>query len=148
MNKIVTFFLSVFVVLSFSPSAFAEGLVIIDPWARPVIIEGRPGAAYFIIKNDMATGDKLIKAISPYAGRIELHVHKHEDGVMKMMQVSSIPVAAHAITSVSPGGYHLMMFDLKKKLALGDELPLTLTFEQAGVINISAKILRKAPLQK
>ncbi|MCF6214544.1 MAG: copper chaperone PCu(A)C [Emcibacter sp.] len=148
MTIIVKFFLSVFVVLCFNPSAFAEGLTIMDSWARPVIIEGRPGAAYFIIKNDTGMDDKLLKATSPYAARIELHVHKHDGGVMKMMQVPSIPVAAHAITSVSPGGYHLMMFDLNKKLALGDELPLTLTFEQAGVINISAKILKKAPFQK
>jgi len=147
MNKIVNLLLFCLVSLTFSHSSFAgEGkLVISDPWARPVVIENRPGAAYFIIRNTTAMDDNLLKAVSPDAGRVELHVHKNDGGVMRMAQVSAIPVAANGLTHVKPGGYHLMLFDLNKKLVIGDELALTLTFEHAGVINISAKVLKKAP---
>lgn len=136
----------VVVFLGIHSFAFAdEGkLSVTDAWARPVILQNRPGAAYFIIRNDTDRADKLIRVTSPLADRVELHLHKHDGDVMKMMRVEGIPVAAYGSTAVKPGGYHLMMFGLKKKLAVDDELPLTLTFEHAGEIKVMAKV-RKTP---
>ncbi len=147
MKKITVLLCSVFMLTGLVPYSFAgEGkLSIIDPWARPVIIENRPSAAYFIIRNDSHADDQLIRVSSPLAERIELHVHRHEGGVMKMEQVENIPVPAHGTMAVEPGGYHLMLFGLRKKLATGDELPLTLTFKYAGEIRTTAKVMKKAP---
>lgn len=121
------------------------GVTVSEVWTRPVIIEGRPSAVYFTLRNDTNEADTLIKAQSSLAEHIELHVHKHEDGVMRMMQVAAIPLAAHGTVKVAPGGYHLMVFGLRKKLAAGDEFPLTLTFTHAGKVAVLAKVMRKAP---
>lgn len=138
---------SLMVIFSSVQFSFAGegGISVTSPWARPVILDNRPGAAYFIIHNTTARPDNLIGASSPLAERIELHIHKHEDGVMRMERVENIPVASHGMTAVKPGGYHLMMFGLKKRLAVGDELPLTLTFANAGEINIMAGVMKKSP---
>ncbi len=147
MKKTMMLLCSVLMLTGVMPFSFAgEGnMSIIDPWTRPVIIENRPSAAYFTIKNDSHTDDQLISVSSPLADRIELHVHRHEGGVMKMEQVENIPAPAHGTTAVEPGGYHLMLFGLKKKLAIGDELPLVLTFKYAGEIRTTAKVMKKAP---
>ncbi|PCI33923.1 MAG: hypothetical protein COB54_02685 [Alphaproteobacteria bacterium] len=141
------FLISLIVILSsYTVSLAADSKVMVtDAWARPVILMNRPGAAYFVIHNHSDVADKLIAASTPLAERIELHVHKHLDGVMKMERVQDIPVAAQGMTTVKPGGYHLMMFGLTKKLAVGDELPLTLTFAHAGEITVTAKVQKKAP---
>ena len=141
------FLISLIVVLnSYAVSFAADAMIMVtDAWARPVILMNRPGAAYLTIHNHSEQADKLIAASTPFAERIELHVHKHLDGVMRMERVQDIPVAAQGMTTVKPGGYHLMMFGLNKKLAVGDELPLTLTFAHAGEVKVNAKVQKKAP---
>ncbi len=86
----------------------------------------------------------MIGASSSKAERVELHVHKHDMGVMKMMKVDAIPVKAHGTVLVKPGGYHLMLFGLKEKLKVGDTLPLTLKFEHADEMKIMAKVMKKS----
>ena len=116
-----------------------------DAWTRPVILENRPSAVYFTITNKAAEDDKLIKAVSLLAKRIEFHTHKHMGGVMKMVQVENIPVSANSTAKVEPGGYHLMVFGLSMKFVVGDEFPLVLTFEKAGRVTVIAKVMKKAP---
>lgn len=138
----------IFIVISCQVSFAGEAdtsLSISGAWARPTILMNRPGAAYFTIVNEGPAGDRLVSVMSPMVNRVEMHVHRQEDGVMRMMQVPYIPIAAHSRTEVKPGGYHLMLFGLAKKLNVGDELPLRLTFKQAGEIAVTAIVMKKAP---
>jgi periplasmic copper chaperone A len=41
---------------------------------------------------------------------------------------------------LAPGGYHLMMLDLKAPLKQGDKLPVTLQFEKAGTVAVSLNV--------
>ena len=41
---------------------------------------------------------------------------------------------------LAPGGYHLMLFDLKSPLKQGDKLPVTLEFEKAGKVKLSLDV--------
>lgn len=142
---------SVFLLFAIPHMSFAgEGhLQITQAWARPVILQGRPGVAYFTIRNDTDREDVLVGVSSPLAERTELHMTRSEGGparvVMKMIAVKNIPVAAHSVVAVKPGGYHLMLFGLRKKLVPGDDLPLILTFARAGEIKVMAKVGKKAP---
>ena len=61
-------------------------------------------------------------------------------GIMKMRKVEKIPVPAGGSVSLKPGGYHVMLFDLKKDLAVGDSMDVTLTFEQAGEVTLTAQV--------
>ena len=51
---------------------------------------------------------------------------------MKMRQVDAVPLPAGQAVTLSPGGYHIMLVDLKAPLVAGQSFPLTLTFEKAG----------------
>jgi copper(I)-binding protein len=73
----------------------------------------------------------LVSASSPAAGITEIHEMAMEKDVMKMRQVSRLPVAPGKPAELKPGGYHVMLMDLKQPLKAGDSVPITLTFEKA-----------------
>ncbi len=109
------------------------------PWARATPGGSTIGAAYVEISGlASAIGDKLIGASSPMAGRVEVHTHLTEDGVMKMRKVESVAVLAGQTLKLAPGGEHLMLFDLKAPLKEGEIMPLTLKFETSGDMELSA----------
>ena len=84
--------------------------------------------------------DALIGANSPDFNSIELHEATRSDGVMRMRKVERIPVRAKRITSLEPGGLHLMMFDPKRVLEIGDEVTVNLTFESGLVLDLSMPV--------
>lgn len=99
------------------------------------------GAAYLEIKASKDAGDKLIGASAKdVAGRVEIHTHEHENGIMKMRKLDALPIAAGASVVLGPSGHHLMMFELSKQLKEGDLVALTLDFEKAGSIEIEATV--------
>jgi copper(I)-binding protein len=115
------------------------------PWARSTPTEAKNGAAYFTIVNGGTAADKLVAASSPIADTVELHRSVDENGVMKMLPVDSVPVKAGAKAIFKPGSYHVMLVGLKAPLADGQSFPLTLTFEHAGKIEVTVKVLKSAP---
>lgn len=109
-----------------------------NPWARASI--GKNGAAYVTVINPGKSADSLIGASAPVAKRVELHTHKNDNGIMRMRHVRSIPVPANGTVTLQPGGHHIMMMGLTKKLKKGEIFPLTLTFENAGKVTVDVKI--------
>jgi len=101
------------------------------------LLEGRPGAIFLSIDNK-GSADRLIAASSTLSQRVELHSHTLDDGVMKMRQVEAIEIPAASMTELKSGGFHIMMFDVKSMPAKGSTVPLTLTFENAGDVQIGA----------
>ena len=61
-------------------------------------------------------------------------------GMMTMQPVESIPVPAGETVELKPGGYHVMLLDVKKVLAVGDTIDVTLTFEKAGEVTTTAEV--------
>jgi copper(I)-binding protein len=114
-------------------------LMIHDVKAR-VIIASRPGAAYMVIQNTGDTDDRLLEVSSPLAARVELHTHIMEGDVAKMRQVDAIDIPAGGETALAPGGYHIMMFELHEGIEEGDAIPLTLTFEHGGDVDVNAVV--------
>ncbi len=126
--------------IGFSPLALADGAITVkDPTARPTIGQQRVTAAYMTIETTGAA-DRLVAAASPLAGKVELHTHLHENGVMKMREVEAIPLAPGQPARLETGGYHLMVLDLKQPLKAGDSLPITLTFEKAGKVEVTVPV--------
>ena len=119
----------------------AKGLTASKAWARATPGGAINGAAYLEIAASDASGDKLLSVSTPAAGRAEIHTHQHVDGVMKMRRLESIDIPAGMAHVLAPGGDHIMLFDLKKPLMQGENLPLTLKFEKAGEISLEAKVL-------
>lgn len=113
---------------------------ILAPWARATPGGVTVGAAYLSIRSESKTGDRLIGVASERAARAELHTHTSEGGVMKMRKVESLAVKPGTALVLGPGGHHIMLFDLKRALKAGEKLPLTLTFEKAGVVAVIANV--------
>jgi len=115
------------------------------PWARPTPGGAKNGAAYFVIRNDGQKPDVLIAAGANVSERIELHEHINDNGVMKMREVAGgIRVGAGETVKLEPGGYHVMFLGLKQPLKEGEQFPLSLTFKEAGTVEVMVKVEQKA----
>ncbi len=101
------------------------------------LLEGRPGAVFLSIDNK-GSADKLVAASSTLSPRVELHTHTMDNGIMRMRPVEAIEIPAGSMTELKSGGYHIMMFDVKTMPEKGSTVPLTLTFENAGDVQIGA----------
>lgn len=66
-------------------------------------------------------------------------------GMMQMRPVDRIDIPAGQSVALKPGGYHIMLLDLQAPLETGGKLELTLTFEKAGEVTVTADILETAP---
>ncbi len=120
-------------------------LTISHAWARPAA-EGQNGAAYVSIKNAGKDAETFVSAASPVAEKTELHETRDENGVMTMRAVKEgVEIKPGASIEFKPGGYHIMLFDLKKPLEVGAVVPLTITFAKAGAISVDVKVEKTAP---
>ena len=85
-------------------------------------------------------GAKFVSGVSPAAGVVEIHEMKMEKDVMKMAAIPSLSVPAGGAVELKPGGYHLMLMDLKSPLAAQSKIPLTLTFESANGVKSKVEV--------
>jgi hypothetical protein len=129
-------------------------------WARTSPTMATAGAAYMTVTNAGDTGDSLRGAsVDPsVAGSVELHQTVAESGdesmttttgmaggTMTMVPVDEIIVSGGETVALEPGGYHLMLLDLVEPLEVGATIELTLTFERAGEIEVTADVRDMAP---
>lgn len=77
------------------------------------------------------TAGQLVGASSPVANHVEIHEMKMQGEVMQMRAVHSLTLPAGQAVSLQPGGYHLMLLDLKKTLTSGSTVPVTLQIKDA-----------------
>lgn len=99
-------------------------------------------AAYLTVKN-AGPADRLLSAsVDPsIAGMVQLHTMVMEGGTAKMQQVMVIDIPASSSVDLKPGGFHVMLMNLKTELKVGDTLTLQLKFEKAGVVEVKAPIV-------
>jgi copper(I)-binding protein len=74
----------------------------------------------------------LVEAKADVSESVEIHSMSMENGVMKMRMLESLDLSAGKPYKLSPGGFHLMLFDLKKPLRVGDSVNFVLTFKLAN----------------
>ncbi len=108
------------------------------PWTRATA--GKTGGGFMEIENEGNTPDRLIAADSPVAKKTELHSMFMEDDVMKMRHVHAIDIPAGAEIELKPGGLHVMFMGLHAPLVEGGMVPVTLTFEKAGKLEVHLHI--------
>jgi copper(I)-binding protein len=131
--------MTVFLTLFTLTSAFAGGnLQVTDVWSRATPPTAEVGAAYFKAVNSNSTSDTLIGVASPIAERVEMHTHMMMEGMMMMHQLESVEVPAGETLEFKPGGNHIMLIGLEHTLLEGERFPLTLTFKNAGNVELIA----------
>jgi periplasmic copper chaperone A len=107
----------------------AQTVDVKDAWARATV-QGQKATGAFMKLTAPQTA-KLVSASSPVAGVTEVHEMKMEGDVMKMRAVPALDLPAGKAVELKPGGYHVMLMDLKTALRPDSTIPLTLTFRDA-----------------
>lgn len=116
--------------LALASNAWAQSPVQVqDAWARATVANQSATGAFMKLTAPAAA--RLIEVRSPVAGIVEVHEMKLEGDVMRMRAVSALPLPAGQTVELKPGGYHVMLMDLKGPVKAGEALPLTLVFEGA-----------------
>jgi copper(I)-binding protein len=111
-------------------AVYAQNVEIKDAWIR-TSVPGQKATGAFM-KITAKDGTKLVGASSPVAGVAQVHEMKMEGDVMKMRAVpGGLDIAAGKTVELKPGGYHVMLMDLKAALQKDSTVPLTLLFKDA-----------------
>ena len=105
----------------------AADLEVKDPWVRGTVPAQKVTGAFMQLGSK--GGVTIVGAASPAAGVVEIHEMAMDGGVMKMRAVQRLDVQPGKPAELKPGSYHVMLIDLKKPLAKGDVVPITLKVE-------------------
>lgn len=111
-----------------------------DAWVRLAAAPGRPAGGYFAIRGG-ATDQTLIAVNTPAAGRVELHETMKQGGAMTMTPIGQVKVPAGTTVTFTPGGKHLMLFDMAPGIAKGTKVPLTFTFADGRTLKVEAQAI-------
>ncbi len=101
-----------------------------DPWIRGTVAQQSATGMFASITS--AQGGKLVAGSSPVAGVVEIHEMKMEGTTMKMRAIPGLDLPAGKAVELKPGGYHVMLMDLKQPLKTGDTVAVSLVVEAAG----------------
>jgi periplasmic copper chaperone A len=119
----------------------AGDLLITQAWSRQTPSGAKIAGAYLTIENKGSTADRFVSASADIAGRLEIHEMAMDGGVMKMRPLDNgLVVEPGKTVKLAPGGYHMMLMDLKTPLKQGDKVPVTLQFEKAGKVTVSLDV--------
>ena len=124
--------------------AAGPSLVVHDAYVRLVPPGSMTSAAFMVLDNTSTADRQLLRAESAMAGTVELHTHINDNGVMKMRAVSAIPVPAKGQAQLKPSGNHIMLIDLKAALQEGQDVPITLYFDDGSHLTVTA-LIKKPP---
>lgn len=120
-----------------------------EPWVRATVGGQQATGAFMQITS--AQGGRLVEARSPVAGVVEIHEMAMENQIMKMRAIPGLDLPAGKAVELKPGGYHVMLMDLKAQVKPGDTVPLTLIVEgkdgkrEALEVKVPARPLNAAP---
>lgn len=134
-----------------TPDAAAQAgdLVVKQAWSRPTPAGAKVASGYLTIENKGTAPDRLLGGSSDAAAKVEVHEMATKDGVMTMRELEGgLAIAPGTTVKLAPGGYHLMLTDIKKPLRQGDTVTVTLSFEKAGKKDVTFSVLgmgAKAP---
>ena len=111
---------------------------------KPYIREMPPGqpvtAAFMNLHNNGAEAVQLIAVSSDSAERVEIHAHRHNNGMMRMEKIDSVSLPAGGDFVFQPGDHHLMLINLKRPLRVGDTVRLKLEFSHAEPLIIDVPV--------
>jgi copper(I)-binding protein len=98
-----------------------------QPWVRATVAQQKATGAFMQIRSPQDA--RLVEVRSDVAEVAELHEMVMEGNVMKMRAVAGVDLPAGKSVELKPGGYHVMLLELKRQLSAGDSVALTLVIE-------------------
>lgn len=119
----------------------AGAIELTDPWATPTPGGRDISAGYVAIANGAGSEDRLVSVSSPRAERVEVHEMSMDGGVMRMRAVEGgLAIPAGETVALAPGGLHLMFYGVTQPFAVGEAIPVTLSFANAGEMQVSMTV--------
>ncbi len=110
-----------------------------QPWARATAPQQKVGGAYVTLTSPV--GDRLLGVSSPVAGRAEVHEMTMADNVMRMRELpDGLPLPPGQAVALAPGGYHIMLMDLKQPLVAGQVILVQLRFQTAPPLDLQVRV--------
>lgn len=116
------------ILLALSSGARAQ-LSATDAWARATVPVQKATGAFMTLHTKAPVN--VVRVESEIAGMAELHEMRMEGEVARMRPVQSVRVVPGAPVHLTPGGYHIMLMDLKRQLKAGERISIVLHFERA-----------------
>ena len=101
-----------------------------DAWIRATVPQ-QSGTGGFM-KLTAAQDTALVGVSSPLTPATEVHEMAMDGNVMRMRPIAAIPLPAGKTVELKPGGYHVMLMNLKQQVKVGDQIPLTLILQKPG----------------
>jgi len=128
------------ILLALSSSAlYAQTVDVKDAWARATVPGQKATGAF--MKITAKDGAKLVSVTSPVAGVAEVHEMKMDGDVMKMRAVAGgLDLPAGKAVELKPGGYHVMLMDLKAPLQKDTTIAVTLVFKDAKGVETKTEL--------
>ncbi len=112
------------------------------PWSRATPPSAPSAGGFLTVTNTGTTADRLISASSPAAGQVQIHEMKMDGTVMRMRELEKgLEIPPGATVALAPGGFHLMLMELKSPLKEATRVPVTLVFEKAGKIDVELAVV-------
>jgi copper(I)-binding protein len=134
---------SIFALLAALAAGVAQAQVQVqEPWVRGMVEAQQTTGAFMRLTSSRPA--KLVGASSPAAGVVQIHRSTMDGGVMRMRPVESVDLPAGETVALRPGGYHVMLMQVKVPLQEGAMVPLTLVVETGGK---RASITVQAPVR-
>jgi len=119
----------------------AGGLQVTEAWARATPPNARVAGGYMTINNQTSAADRLLSVETAASQRVEIHEMSEDDGVMRMRElVDGLALPAGQVTSLKPGGLHLMFIEPKQPFVAGQTVQATLVFQQAGTQTVNFEV--------
>ncbi len=110
-----------------------------EAWAR-VADSGATTAVYFTLGNASTVPDTLVGVSSTIAEHADMHISTQHNRMMHMTPVTSLPVPADDSVSFRPLGAHVMLTGLRRPLAAGDSITISLRFVSGVTLNVQANV--------
>lgn len=117
---------SILLFAALSTPAIAQ-VNVTNAWIRATVPQQKATGAFMSITS--INGARLVEAKSPAAGIVEIHEMAMENNVMKMRAVPGLDLPAGKPVEFKPGGYHVMLMELKQQMKDGQTVPITLVVE-------------------
>ncbi|TSE29352.1 Copper chaperone PCu(A)C [Tepidimonas thermarum] len=122
-------------------AAWAQSVKIDEPWVRGTVAQQKATGAFMRLTAPEPM--RLVAGESPVAGVVEIHEMAMDGDVMRMRAIPGLALPAGRPVELKPGGYHVMLMDLKRPLAGGETVPLTLVFENAAGQRVRQEVQAK-----
>lgn len=110
-------------------------------WARATPPQQRVTTGYIVLTSP--ADDQLLGASSAAAGRVEVHEMTMEGSIMHMRAVpGGVRLPPGKAVGLTPGGYHLMLSELRRPLVVGQTIPVELHFQHAPPLEVQFQVLK------